>query len=83
MLQQVSSQRYKVVLEEIYTGPWTPCVRWGYLSTERTAEPLLCSRTVDPDQAALLWPEDAVALILQARAQGIPAHLEPPIVIKF
>lgn len=83
MAANPSQQRYRLVLEEIRTGPWTQPVFWGYFTGERQPHALLHSRTTDPDKAALFWAEEAVAAVLSARAVGVPCHLEPPLTVKF
>ena len=76
-------QRYRLVLEEIWLGPWTQPVFWGYYTGERQPEALLHSRTTDAEKAQLFWAEEAVAAVLWARAQGVPCHLEPPMTVTF
>jgi hypothetical protein len=78
-----NEQQYKLVLEEIWRGPWTQPVFWGYFTGEPQPDAPLHSRSTDPDRAMLFWAEEAVAAVLSLRAKGIPCHLEPPITVRF
>jgi hypothetical protein len=83
MPQQPQHQQYRVVMEEIYRGPWVQRTDWGYYTGEPHPYHLITSRSVTEEHAMLFWAEEAVAFVLLARKEGVPCHLEPPITVTF
>lgn len=83
MLQNLPRKHHRVVMEEIYRGPWEQPIYWGYYTGEEHPYHLIVSRSVNEEHAMLFWPEEAIVFMLHAIQQGVPCHLEPSITVTF